>query len=205
MTSDLLLKARDKLTAAKTESKVLCLAAVKSYVVLEAFKVDNNVITHFSCSVVNCDDSCILFSEGVSLLVNVLVSYSLDLFFNFYTLIVTNFNLRLCDNCCLDLHAVSLGDICDLNVRSCNYLKSGLLNSVVDLLRIEDIYGCLKKYLFAVLSLDELSRSLALTEACDLDLVLLSLVSLLDTLLELFGRYLYLQLVLIGFNVVCSF
>ena len=63
--------------------------------VKDSTEFDNNVVAVLSSSVVNCLNSYILLSESVKLLVDILISYRIDNFFNFYTLIVLNFNLRL--------------------------------------------------------------------------------------------------------------
>ena len=83
LTSNLLLEAGDKGTGTKLQRELLTLAALKSYAVKEALKVDNSGIADLSCSVLNGDASCIPVANLLDLSVNSSVIYILGCFLNF--------------------------------------------------------------------------------------------------------------------------
>ena len=65
LADNLILKAGDKLTGAECKRMTLSLAAVKSYAVLKAFKVDNNGVAVLCGAVLNRYHSGVSFSHRV--------------------------------------------------------------------------------------------------------------------------------------------
>ena len=124
MTNDLILETGDELTAAQFKIEVFRLAALKCNIVLEALKVDLYSIAFLSSSVINSHDPDILLSQFVELLLNIFISYSIDNFFNLYTLVVLNFYLRSGGALSLKLNALFLADRNYLDLRLSNKVKT---------------------------------------------------------------------------------
>ena len=133
VSNDLILEAGDKLTAAELEGVILALAAFKCFITEEAFKIDNNFIVHLSCSVINRNDTSVLLSDDLDLLLDILVCDLLDLLGSLYALVVRDLDLRLCYADSLELYAVFLVDRCYFNVGSVNEDKLCLAYCCVDL------------------------------------------------------------------------
>ena len=205
MTYDLILETGDELTAAQLKIEVLTLAAVKSNIILEALEVDLNSIACLSSSVIYSNDPYVLLSQLIDLLLNILISYSIDSFLYLYTLIVLNFYLGLGSAGSLQLNTVLLTDLLDLNSGLSNQFKTGSIDSTVYLLSIQEIDSILIEYVLAVLLLDQLTGSLTLTETGQSDILSSLHVSLLESLLEVLCGDLDLQLISICANVIGCF
>ena len=74
MANDLILEAGDECAAAECKRMILTLAAFKCLVTEEALEVNVNFIAELSCSVFNSNNSCVLLSDDLDLLLYILVS-----------------------------------------------------------------------------------------------------------------------------------
>ena len=172
LANDLLLKAGDKLTGADLKLEAVFLAAIECLAVHEALKVDNNGIAVLNCSVLNGNESAVLFLHSLELLFNILIGYSLGRLFNFYTHIVGNFNLGLGDALYLERNAVLLGKSGNVDLGSVNESKLSLVDSAANDLGNHSIYSIIIEAALAVEIFDHLTGSLALSESGNVDLIL---------------------------------
>ena len=203
MPNDLILKAGDKGIAAQLKLIVLSLAAVESNVVLEALEVDGNGIAGLSRSVLNGNETCVLLSELLSSCVYLLVSNSLDCSLHLDALVAVDGDLRLGNALSLKGNALlAYGSY--LNAGLSHEIQLGLGNCAVDSLGSDSIYSLFIENTLAVLSLDELSGSLALAEAGDRYVLSLLEKSRLNSSLELLCGDLDLKLVPVCSNIVYS-
>ena len=131
--NDLILEAGDELTAAELEGVILALAAFKCLIAEEALEVDNDFVVHLSGSVLNRNYTCILLSDDLDLLLDILVCDLLDFLGSLDALVVRDLDLRLCYADSLELYAVFLVDRCYFNVGSVNEDKLCLAYCCVDL------------------------------------------------------------------------
>ena len=97
MTNDLILKAGNELSAAELEGVILALAAFKSFIAEESLEVDDNFIVELSSSVVNRNDTSVLLSDNVDLIIDISVCDLLYFLGSLDSLIVSDLNLRLCN------------------------------------------------------------------------------------------------------------
>ena len=175
---DLLLEAGDERLGTELEVITLALAAFESNAVLKSFVVDCNCVAFLSRTVFNFLEGCISLSHTLDLSVNVLVCNYLLLERNFNALVLAEFKFRLNVNCDCVLDAV-LVDVCYIHLRSGYNLEVVLLNCF-RILSISDlVHSVLIKYALTVILANELIRNLALTEAGNLETVLVLVVSLL--------------------------
>ena len=172
LANDLLLKAGDKLTGADLKLEAVFLATVECLAVHEALKVDNNGIAVLNCSVLDSDKSAVSLLHGLELVVNVLVRDSLDILFNFYTLIIGNLYLGLSDALYLEGNACVLGKSGNVNLGSVNESKLSLVDSAANDLGNHSIYSIIIEAALAVEIFDHLTGSLALSESGNVDLIL---------------------------------
>ena len=203
MTNDSILKSGYELAAAQLKVEVLTLAALESNVVLEALEVDVDCVTKLGGSVVNGYYSYVLLLELLDLALDVFILNGLNGLLDLDALVVLDFYLRLGDAGSLHSNACCLIDSGDLNVGSGDQLKTGLLDSVIDFLAVDQVNGFLIEESLAVLLLDQLSGSLALSETGNLNLALVLEVCLLASLLKSLCSDLYLELYLISIDLVC--
>ena len=92
---------------------ILALAAFKCLVAEEALEVDNYFVVHLSGSVLNRNYTCILLSDDLDLLLDILVSDLLYRLRSLDALVVSDLNLRLCYANSFKLNALSLIDRSD--------------------------------------------------------------------------------------------
>ena len=76
---------------------ILALAAFKSFIAEESLKVDDNFIVELSSSVINRNDTSVLLSDNVDLIIDISVCDLLYFLGSLDSLIVSNLNLRLCN------------------------------------------------------------------------------------------------------------
>ena len=189
VTDDLILKAGNKLTRAECKLIVLALAAVKSNSVNEALKVDNGNVILLSLSVVNGNDAGISLLHGGKLLLNVVRNNGSVALVSLDTLIVLDRDLRLNGNFHCHLNAV-LADLGYIKIMgSGNRLNACLLDGVADNIGIYDIKRILIEHTLAVELFNHFKRSLTLTEAGKLNLILLLVISLKNSLVEVLAAY----------------
>ena len=181
---ELILKARDELTAADGQREALALAAVKCNAVNKALKVHIDLIPVLYRTVIHGNDSCISLTQHINLCVDLVISHILDLFRRLYALVLRNGNLRLGDAGGLDDNAVFLADGGNLNLGSVHQDQLGFLNGVCQLRTQQAVDGILIEHALAVDLLDHLPGCLALPEALQGNVLLLLLVGLLHCVLK---------------------
>ena len=184
MTNQLILKARNELTAADGQREAFALAAVKCYTIDEALKVHVDLVTVLNRTVIHGNDSRISLTQHIDLCVDLIVSNILDLFRSLYALILRNGNLRLGNAGCLDDNAVFLADGCYLNLGSVHQNQLGFLDGIAQLRAQQAVDGILIEHALAVDLLYHFPGSLALPEALQSNILLLLLVGLLHCVLK---------------------
>ena len=177
VTSYLILKAWNELTAAQFQLVVFALAAFESLVAEETFKVQVHFIADLSCTVVNRNNTCIALTHILDLLVYVLVSNFLDNLRRLNTLVAVQRDLRLGNADNLHGYAVFLADCGNFYLRGIYNVQLVVYDQSRQFHVQQSVDCILIEYIFAVCSLAHFPRYLALTESRHRDVLLLALIS----------------------------
>ena len=177
VTCNLVFKARDELAAAQLELIIFALAAFECFITEETFKVQIYFIAHFSCAVINGNNTRISLAHCFNLLINFFICY---IFLNprsFNALIISNTDFRLCYADHLQGNAVFLADGSYFNLRGIYNIQISL-NQDSRKFKVQNCIDCIfVENIFAISSLTKLSRHLTLPETRQGDIFLLALIS----------------------------
>ena len=165
----LLLESRNERTRSDCQWIVLTFSTFECNTVNESFEIKCNIIFICYSSVCNLNDSCMLLTNLLDLLVNFLLCYSCRVFVNFKSFVLSKFNFRFnCNFCCED-EWFSLLKLNDINCRLGSNLKFTLIICFCICLRNHAVCCLIIKYFRSVHLLDHLTRNFSFTESWEAD------------------------------------
>ena len=201
----LVLEPGDELAGAQGQVVVLGLAAVELLAVHVAVKVDGDQVAVLRGAVLHGDHPGVAVLHPADLLLHVLVGDGDGGLGDLNALVALDVGLGLGDDGELAQDALVLADLVDLEVADADDVEAGLLDGVHHQGAVQVVDGGLVKDLLAVIFLNESAGGVALAEAGDVHLLALPLVDSVDSVVELLGGDLHLQLVFVDFRVIGRF
>ena len=166
-TYHLLFKAGDKGVGTDLEGVVFGGTAFKLLIAEEACKIDNGAVALLN-GTINAYSASLSFKPVIDFLFDVFIRNSILNSFNFYTLVLTEFNGGAGNDFGGEINAVLLGNGSEMDlglelgndVMLCKSIGICMLNECIEFI--------IPKYVLAVGLFDDLTRSLPLTEAGNL-------------------------------------